>query len=262
MRLPHLFSTPPPFTFISPLVESQISELGTIRRSLFDLEAQHERAHSHYEEEIKRIHSELVAIRQSGTAPVSLGIPGRSPRQLGAPAPFPNTPAMSEAHPSSQLLRHRPLERDLPERALRERSRDAERDLDRIGDQQGAKRQKTRWNYPGSSFFSSFSNITPHSHISGTRLFFIFIFQGPQLSPRSSGSDAPSNSLGFRIPPGPAQPIRINYSPSTTTMADELKLQHPSSEYVKDGGDWCAVYNSQVRKSLDINLVHTFVHSS
>jgi glucose repression regulatory protein TUP1 len=45
-------------------------------------------------------------------------------------------------------------------------------------------------------------------------------------------------------------------------MADELKLQHLSSEYVKDGGDWCAVYNSQVRKALDINLVHTFFHAS
>jgi glucose repression regulatory protein TUP1 len=100
-------------------------------------------------------------------------------------------------------------------------------------------------------------------------LFHILIFlelaffsqAGSQLSPRSSGSDAPNNSLGlFRLPPSPAQP-RINYSPSTT-MADELKLQHLSSEYVKDGGDWCAVYNPQVRKALDINLVHTFVHAS
>lgn len=89
-----------------------------------------------------------------------------------------------------------------------------------------------------------------------------FFFQGgAQFSPWSSGSDAPNNPLGFRLPPSPTQP-RINYSPSTTTMADELKLQHPSSEYVKDGGDWCAVYNSQVRKALDINLVHTFVHAS
>ena len=93
-----------------PSVESQISELGSIRRSLFDLEAQHERAHSHYEEEIKRIRSELLAVRQSGTVPVLHGIPGRSPRQL---------------------------------------ARDAERDLDRINDQHDAKRQKTRWNYTG-----------------------------------------------------------------------------------------------------------------
>jgi glucose repression regulatory protein TUP1 len=154
VRVRHLSSTPPPFT--SPSVESQLTELGTIRRSLFDLEAQHERAHSHYEDEIKRIRSELVAIRQSGTTPVSLGIPGRSPRQLGA-VPFPNTPAMSEAQSSSQLLRHRTLERDVPERELRDRSRDAvEYNLDRVGDQHDVKRQKTRRNFTGSYFWPQF----------------------------------------------------------------------------------------------------------
>lgn len=159
-----LISTPLPL-FTSSSVESQLSELGSIRRSLFDLEAQHERAHTHYEDEIKRIRSELVAVRQSGTAPVSLGIPGRSPRQLGAPVPFPNTPAMSEAQSSSQLLRHRALERDLSERELRDRSRDAaERDLDRVGDQHDVKRQKTRRNYTGSffHFYLHFQIVAPH----------------------------------------------------------------------------------------------------
>lgn len=135
--------------------------MGTIRRSLFDLEAQHERAHTHYEDEIKRIRSELLAVRQSGTAPVSLGIPGRSPRQLGAAVSFPNTPAMSEAQVSnSQLLRHRALERDLPDRELWDRSRDpVERDLDRVGDQHDVKRQKTRRNMTGSCFWPRFSNF-------------------------------------------------------------------------------------------------------
>ena len=50
----------------------------------FDLEAQHERAHNYYEDEIKRTHSELLAAHQLGTASESLGIPGRSPRQRGA----------------------------------------------------------------------------------------------------------------------------------------------------------------------------------
>lgn len=45
-------------------------------------------------------------------------------------------------------------------------------------------------------------------------------------------------------------------------MADEPKLQHLSSKYVKDSDDWCAVYNLQVKKALDINLVHTFVHAT
>ena len=145
-------------------MESQVSELGTVRRSLFDLEAQHERAHNYYEDEIKRIRSELLATRQPGAAPVPLGIPGRSPRQLGAlSVPLPNTPAMTEAQSSSQLLRHRALERDVPERELRGRTRDGvERDLDRVGDQHDVKRQKTRRNYTGSCFYDLISNVTPH----------------------------------------------------------------------------------------------------
>jgi len=45
-------------------------------------------------------------------------------------------------------------------------------------------------------------------------------------------------------------------------MADELSRQHLPPECVKDGGDWRAIYNPQVKKALDINLVHTFVHST
>ena len=81
----------------------------------------------------------------------------------------------------------------------------------------------------------------------------------------SQGSGSFENGL-YRPPPNSAstssssQPP-ISYSPATT-MADDLKLQHLSSEYVKDGGDWCAVYNPQVKKVLDINLVHTFVHAT
>ena len=133
--------------FTSGLVESQVSELVTMRRSLCDLEAQHERASNHYEDEIKRLRSDLVAARQSGAPPISLGIPGRSPHQLEVSAPILNTPAMSE--PQSGILRHR--ERDVPERDARDRPKDlAERDLDRVVDQRDAKRHKTRRDYPGS----------------------------------------------------------------------------------------------------------------
>ena len=68
---------------------------------------------------------------------------------------------MSEAQVSnSQLLRHRALERDLPERELWDRPRDpVERDLDRVGDQHDVKRQKTRRNMTGSCFWPRFSNL-------------------------------------------------------------------------------------------------------
>ena len=141
---------PPPLppSFTSGLVESQVTELVTIRRSLFDLEAQHERAHNHYEDEIKRIRSDLITARQSGAgaSPVVLGIPGRSPRQLGTSVPLPNTPAMSEAPTSSQFHRHRDRERevDRPKETI-------EREWERVGDQRDAKRHKTRRDYSGLS---------------------------------------------------------------------------------------------------------------
>jgi len=250
-------------SFTSGSVESQVTELVSIRRSLFDLEAQHERANNHYEDEIKRLRSELVAAHQSGAAPV--GIPGRSPRQLGAPVPLLNTPATQS---SSVILRGRApndRERDVPERGVRDKSKDtAERDLDRVIDQRDAKRHKTRRDYSG-----SLPPLKPD--LGKTNFFSCFCpCQGLHPSPRDLGSQSSSsfnNSLGlYRLPPNSAgsssssQPP-INYSPATT-MADELKLQHLSSEYVKDGGDWCAVYNPQVKKALDINLVHTFVHAT
>jgi general transcriptional corepressor TUP1 len=157
---PSVFSPPslsPSFT--SGSVESQVTEMVTIRRSLFDLENQHERAHNHYEDEIKRIRAELVAARQSGTAPAVLGIPGRTPRQLALSVPLPNTPAMSETQSS---LRHRPpndRERDTLERELRDRPRDpVERDLDRVSDRRDTKRHKTRQDYSGWILSSTHNN--------------------------------------------------------------------------------------------------------
>ena len=226
----------------------------TIRRSLFDLETQHERAYNHYKDEIKLIRSELAAIRQSGTAPVSLGIPARSPRQLGTSVPPPNTPSMAS---TSQVLRHCAPERDVLDRELRDRRREIlERDLDRVGDQRDMKRHKTQRDYSGLYLV-----------LSPTSILTFFFFQVPQLSPRGSSSDAPIKTLEMcRLPPNSAgsssssQP-GTHFSPATS-MADELKRHHVPSGYLKDGGDWCAVYNPQVKKALDINLVHTFFHAT
>lgn len=130
-------------------MESQVSELVSIKRSLFDLEAQQERSSNHYEDEIKRLRAELVAARQYGPTPVLPGIPGRSPRPLGSAVPLLNTPAQS----NSVILRDRApndRERDMPEREVRDKTKDtAERDVDRIIDQRDAKRHKTRRDYPG-----------------------------------------------------------------------------------------------------------------
>ncbi|KIJ99824.1 hypothetical protein K443DRAFT_157987 [Laccaria amethystina LaAM-08-1] len=43
---------------------------------------------------------------------------------------------------------------------------------------------------------------------------------------------------------------------------EDFRLQPVPSEYRKEGCDWVVLYNPNVKETLDINLVHTFVHES
>jgi glucose repression regulatory protein TUP1 len=53
----------------------------------------------------------------------------------------------------------------------------------------------------------------------------------------------------------------MNLSPPTAA-GDDLTLQNVPPEFRKEGSDWYAVYNPKVKKSLDVNLVHTFNHAT
>ena len=44
-------------------------------------------------------------------------------------------------------------------------------------------------------------------------------------------------------------------------VVEDFTLQPIPSEYRKEGCDWVVLYNPKVKKELDINLVHTFVHA-
>ena len=50
--------------------------------------------------------------------------------------------------------------------------------------------------------------------------------------------------------------------PSINVMpvVEGLTLEPVPSEYRKEGRDWFVSYNPEVKKTLDISLVHTFVH--
>lgn len=125
-----------------------------MKKSLFDLETQHDRANTHYEEEMKRLRSELVAARRSSTAPVPVPpvIPSPSTHQMAVPP----TSSIPDSQSTTTLLRLRPFndrERDPSEREGRDRQKDnTERDLDRFIDQRDPKRHKSRRDYSGSSF--------------------------------------------------------------------------------------------------------------
>jgi glucose repression regulatory protein TUP1 len=65
------------------LVTSQLSEINGIRRSLYDLEAQHGKVRQHYEDEISRLRAEITNLRlgtpRTASSLVPPGIPGLSP---------------------------------------------------------------------------------------------------------------------------------------------------------------------------------------
>jgi glucose repression regulatory protein TUP1 len=46
------------------------------------------------------------------------------------------------------------------------------------------------------------------------------------------------------------------------SLPEELTLQSVPPEFRKEGPEWCAVFNPKVKKVLDLNLVHTFVHAT
>ncbi|KAF8155497.1 WD40-repeat-containing domain protein [Crassisporium funariophilum] len=234
-------------------LESQVAELNSIRTSLSDLEAQQGRIRQQHEEEIIRLRIELHAARISGTPLLSLGIPGRSPRGPGVPEQSPAIP-----DPPPKRTRERTLsilERDARDREHAERLRDnqdSERDQDRYNDQhREPKRHKTRRDYAeshipsvGSGSHLEIKASSSHASQSSSPGIYRHSFDG-------QGSSAALPPMNLSPPVQPAG-----------TMADELQQHNLPSDCRKDGGDWCAIYNPQVKKALDVNLVHTFVHAT
>ena len=46
----------------------------------------------------------------------------------------------------------------------------------------------------------------------------------------------------------------------TNSFPDDLDPVAVSPDFKKDGSDWFAVFNPKIKKSLDVNLVHTLMH--
>ncbi|PPQ66497.1 hypothetical protein CVT26_011185 [Gymnopilus dilepis] len=57
--------------------------------------------------------------------------------------------------------------------------------------------------------------------------------------------------------PGPSQPL-----PTANMSFPDLDLNSVPSDMKKEGSDWFAVFNPQVKRELDVNLVHTLTHDS
>ncbi|KAF8066003.1 WD40-repeat-containing domain protein [Lyophyllum atratum] len=114
-------------------VAAQVNELTKIHQSFYDLEAQHNKVRTQYDEEVHRLRNELHAVRQ-GLAPHppvggpgSIGIPG--PAGPSNPPPGIQIGAGPQPYNADQYYsRERERERDKDrEREQRERERDRDR---------------------------------------------------------------------------------------------------------------------------------------
>ena len=156
-------------------VTLQISEVNAIRRSLVDLETQQTRVRQHYEEELRRLRSEINALHPSAS---HSGIPGfkshgttprlappAAPPPIGQPGPGPSTSdtfGRARATSGAAYDRERgieksraptPLEKEglhsdnwemrQQQKAREFRERDRERENDRMVDIRDTKRLKS-----------------------------------------------------------------------------------------------------------------------
>src|SRR6266576_3825331 len=113
-------------------VNSQVHELGILRRSFYDLETQHVHLRKQYEEEVHRLRSEISCFR--GTRPVS-----RSGSLLNV-ASNSNIPSDSPDIGRDRVEREQRIQ--MP--PLFGRVMEPERDMDRLTDHRNAKRLKSR----------------------------------------------------------------------------------------------------------------------
>ncbi|KAF8333305.1 Tup N-terminal-domain-containing protein [Amanita rubescens] len=113
-------------------VNTQVHELGILRRSFYDLETQHVQLRKQYEEEVHRLRSEISRFR--GTRPIS-----RSGSLLNV-APNSNIPSDSRDIGRDRVEREQRIQ--MP--PLFGRVMEPERDMDRLTDHRNAKRLKSR----------------------------------------------------------------------------------------------------------------------
>ncbi|ODO06679.1 hypothetical protein I350_04037 [Cryptococcus amylolentus CBS 6273] len=179
-------------------VQAQINELGMIRQSLYELEANHNKIRSEYEAEIQRLRHEL-ANRAPGESSV-------------APGPPPSIPALSHHSPTSELAR--PPDDRLP--------------------------------YAGGPL--------PGLSLNGTDV---------------SRSRSPFPNAGTSIirPPSEARVAAVRPPASASAASPPVHLsdldpENVSRELRKEGPEWQAVWSGQMRKQLDVTLVHSIEHES
>ncbi|KAJ7132154.1 WD40-repeat-containing domain protein [Mycena epipterygia] len=214
-------------------ISAQVDELNTIRQALYDLEQKHGKVRQQYEEEVRALRAELFASRQGPRAQQQQ----QQPSAFAAPEPYRDR----EDRDRGIALRDR--ERGVPDReregTIREhRDREVrERELDRerfLDVQRDAKRIKE-------------STLGPLMGPGST----------PALPPPPQPPQPPAAA---RLTPTPRLPPRT--VPMNDFLADTPDPATVPPQWKKEGSDWFVLYNPAIPRTLDVSLVHTFMHET
>ncbi|KAK7031431.1 chromatin associated protein [Favolaschia claudopus] len=209
-------------------ISTQIDELNNFHKALYDLEQKHVKVRQQYEEEIRSLRAEISGRQssrpQSGVYPDVYRDREDRERGISLRDSDRNGPPDRDREGSFRDTRDRERERDVREHSLdRERFLDAQRDPKRM------------------------------SNIGGT---------GPLIGPGSTSSlPPPPPPAAARMTPTPRMPPRL--APGINDFLSEAA--DPSSvppQYKKDGSDWFVLYNPNIPRTLDVSLVHTFMHET
>ncbi|CAO1629327.1 unnamed protein product [Parajaminaea phylloscopi] len=251
-------------------IGQQVSEVQMMQQHIMDLESRHSSMAQQYEEEIKRLRALLDSRggpidhpgsprlqqqqqqqqQQQGPAPPQIASSGAGGTKSGLP-PF-NGPGASDGYSNGGPYDR---ERDGPPGARSGPRGDA-----------GPKRLRMGESGPGSQTGygggppspgrgpGDAAGPPPPGPIKNERDAGAAGGAGARRGPGYQGRDAEQS-------PGPGSGSAAGDHNALTTWSD-VRLDDVPKDLKKEGSDWHAVFNPNVKRTLDVNLVHTLMHES
>ncbi|EST04978.1 WD40 repeat [Kalmanozyma brasiliensis GHG001] len=254
-------------------VTSHISEVNMMQNHFYELEKRHTQIIQQYEEEVKRLRSILDSrglSSEHGAPPASSG-PMSGPPHLpasGACGPLPIASAGGPPPPGgpggagsamfngngSEYPRGNGFDRD--REPLRNPTpsggKDAKRmrvdysgppspgaDRDWIKKEERPSREEDKWDRPS-------GGAAP-------------LGPGPAQSPHGAPPLPPANYRDTADSPTAAAAAAGNVTLASLSDMDPDEIP---KDLKKEGADWLAIFNPKIKRTLDVNLVHTFLHES
>ncbi|KAH9823379.1 WD40-repeat-containing domain protein [Melampsora americana] len=260
------------------------SDLTQLREQLYQLEREHQKLKTQYDEELRRLHLEIEQRGPSGPAgPISHDSrgPPNLPGSANAAPPSNSfgaivnangpvsTPTGPHEHPNKRIRTERDRETEIDPRHpgsaichIPSGGVASPPVLPNAAARVPDPKPKLKTN---EAPYSKLSVSTP-PHMYGNSYHQRGEGHPPNASHHLSGPSALPPPIGASNPPPSAAPSGTPGPPPTpggnANVLLDLDPDTLPSSMKKEGGDWMTMFNPKVKRVLDVGLVHTLVHDS